>query len=297
VGVIVLQGCGADSDLLKDQNINKKPSGKAYDILKEDIYEYREVNTNKLGFNYLSLDDECNTKKCSLQEATYFFKDKESKNIPLDKKIVLTQNGWFEKSKHSECKMNFSGKSFIEICPDGRKFDTKIVKINLEGQELNQIENASLYYDKLKDQQATFTYDSEKYDFHQKSDFDIYEILDSDSSKCKVNKTFARNDTSLTEHMELQCYINGISFKIKDVPASEGIVVVNGTTQQAWKKEKVNNKYTIINLGKVDDREYFVASYNSFVRIGTILPKLSTESFINTEAFNVIYTQLKDKYK
>ena len=300
VSLIVLIGCGADSDLLRDQNINKKPSGKAYDFLKEDIYNYRnDVNQTSLGFEYIALTDECNTKDCTLLEALFLFENNESTNVALEKKIVLTKNGWFEKSKHRECEVTFSGSSITEICPDGRKTKTKVVKIDLEGVGLGEVENSKLYMDKIKDTQATFTFNSAKYTFENSSEFSVYEAIDTDLSKCKTpNNVNARNDVSLNQYTALVCSINGIGFNINNVNASAGIFTMNGSAEHnTWQKTIVHGKYTSIDLGLINGIQYFIAPYNSFIYIGRVISEKSSDIYLNTEAFNVVYTQLQDKYK
>jgi len=298
MGMFILAGCGADSDLLRDENIARQPTGGAYDILKEVIYAYNFVG-DRVGFNYLALNDECTTKECFLLQESYELKNNESQVVPTIGRIILSKNGFFDKSRHRECSIKYSGNTFTERCPDGRTITTNIVTTDLEGKGLREGANAIVYANKLKDSRATFTYKSAQYDFKDVSDERLYEMVNQDVSKCKTipDNVFVQLDDTLAFHPNIRCEVNGLSIDIHDLQSNAGTFSVNGAIGGAWEKALVYDRYTVVTLDAINGQQYFIASYNDFVRIGEVIPKEHTRTYLNTEAFNVIYTQLKDVYK
>ena len=298
VCLMFLSGCGADSDLLRDQNVDTAtPSNGVYEIVKNDMYIYKTVG-DKVGFDYLTLNEECTKEECFLLQESYILTNGESQTIPIQKRIILSTNGWFDKSRHRECSLKFTNDTAIEYCPDGRKTTIAASSTSLEGQALTQIANAWVYADKIKDPRATFTYQSTQFNLVEADIEDIYEIVDENHTKCLTEDGgIASTDETLSLHTNVTCKLNGITFQINNLNSSSGTFSVDGTQYNTWKKSIINNYYTIVNLGETNGVSYFVAAYNGDIRIGSMLPKSRYIEHINTEAFNVIYTQLKDEYK
>ena len=305
VTTLLLLGCGADSDLLEDSHVNKTPEGAAYDIYAKDFFEYKTVPNEstgaiELGFSYLRLGEECNTKECLLIESLYRFENDESTNIPLQKNLILSDNGWFDKSQVEECSLDFSGSKVKQYCPDGRDLTIYVAQSDLEGKGLRSLHQASLYVDKIKDPEATFTHNSKRIELGIENQHTVYETVESALNRCKASDgSYARNDNNLIEHSELNCKFNGLKLSFSSVPSESGTVLLNdGASGSAtWTRKTINNRYIVLETSAINGQSYFISAYNSYIYTGNVTPKTMAKEYINTEAFNVIYTQLKDEIK
>ncbi len=277
LSMLVLIGCGADSDLLRDDNVGEKPKGLAYKTLNSKIYKLKKIDLSNIGFEYLSVNDDCTQESCSLLKDTYALFNDETNKLAIKKSIILSANGWYEKSQHEECSLEFNGNKLTEHCSDGRESTLEFSETSLEGLRLDELDNSVITQEELKDPKATFTHNTILYEVKQKNTDVLYTIENSDTSKC----------------YEDICTIDGIQFDLKQLNAQSGSLDTG-----SWTKTLQHENYEIIELNTtVNDKKYFIAPYNGYTWIGEIVPKQSVSYYINTQAFNVVYAQLRDEYK
>jgi len=298
---LILMGCGADSDLLTDNSVGKSPNGNAYKALNERLYSYNIIDDRLIGFEYFSINEECNTNECSLVEDSYALFNNESKKLNQYTKLILGPNGWFEASSNTECSVVFNGNKLIEYCPDGRESAYIISEENLENKPINELNSSIIRSDMLKDSQATFTKDSKKYMFKIEYSDKYFETLNNESSICSTSmkKQEAPVDNNLSNFNTITCTIDDFTFVLQDLDKPNGMLNINSLKDKGnWQKNIQYNRYYTIELNASEiPKQYFISQYNNTVRIGTVIEQEYTKSYINTEAFNVIYSQLQDTYK
>jgi hypothetical protein len=297
--VLVLGGCGADSDLLRD-NSNNSPSGLAYESLKNNIYKLERVNEDQVGFEYVTLSEECDNGECNRLIDNYLLFNGESKKIPAQSAFVLSQSGWFEKSTYSECSLTFKKEKVTERCPDGLETLIHIQKHNLQDSSIvNELTTTGIRTDMLKDPEGKFTYNAWSYTVTQKSTSPYYSILNSDASKCSTTvsqETFIES-SNLSEHESITCSIDNQLFTINNAMATEGSFSLDhNLNSYTWYKRVLFDEYEVIELNTTK-AQYFIAPYQNSIRMGHIVDQEISATYLNTEAFNTIYTQLNDEYK
>ena len=303
--LIVFLGCGADSDLLRDDTTGGKPSSKSYKVLEDKVYSYKALDSLRVGFEYLSLNEECSTETCYMLRDSYMLFNGESKKLPLDAVLVLSENGWYEKSKDAECPVTFSSSTLTKRCPDGTEQVISISEKNLEGLSIvDELNSTDITGERFKDPDSTFTYDSKRYEFKQKNSHRLFEVLDNDSSKCYSSRDKSElisEDINLSSHSTVVCEMGAIEVVLSGANGLTGSFTINGKSAETnWLKSTVFENYSVIELNvsiESDTKKLFISSYNGTVRIGTILEKESQVNYLNTEAFNAVYTQLNNEYK
>jgi hypothetical protein len=298
--MLILIGCGADSDLLRDENVASEPKGSAYEVLSSKVYKFTKPDELNIGFEYLSTNDNCTQDECTLLDDSYLLFNKETKKLPSETSVVLSQNGWYAKSQHEECLLRFDGSTVIEHCPDGRKSVYKFSKKSLEGTKLSELDPEIILQSDLKDPKATFTYDTSLYEVSQSSQDTLYEFDNNDVNKCYIDKEKQNvvSEEDFSKITEMFCSIDNVEFHIDDLNKSTGIITNEDAENIAtWKKVLKYDVYNLIELNfSSNGKQYFLAPYNGLVRVGLVTPQKNVMKYINTEAFNVVYTQLKDKY-
>ncbi|MCH9739658.1 MAG: hypothetical protein K0U38_02275 [Epsilonproteobacteria bacterium] len=302
IGLLFL-GCGADSELLKDDtsSVGGKPKGNAYEILNSRVYNYYMFDENRIGFEYMTLSEECSNDLCYLIEDNYLLFNGESKKNSVDNKVVLSTNGWYQKSEHDECSLTFSGSKITERCPDGTERITTITESNLEEMSIvDELNTTAIGTEKLKDSEATFTHDTVHYDFKETNSHVLYEIIDGDDSQCYTSKAKDEvlEDDNLSKSPTIVCSIDGMTLSLQGAKSVSGFFTVDDIENtNRWEKSIRYKHYPVIELNiTTDDKRYFISSYQGVVRIGEIISKEQEKSYINTEAFNAIYAQLNNEY-
>lgn len=303
--LIVFLGCGADSDLLRDDSTGGKPSAKSYKILEDKVYSYNALDSLRVGFEYLSLNEECNTEACYMLRDRYVLFNGESKKLPLDDTLVLSKNGWYEKSKDAECSVTFSSSTVTKRCPDGTEQIIRISEQSLEDMSIvDELNTTNITEERFKDPESTFTYESKRYEFKQENSYKLFEILDSDKSKCYSSNDRSEvisNDINLSSNPTVVCDIENIEIVLNGADKEKGSLTVNGKSVETnWVKSVEFENYSLIELNVTTEnniKNFFIAPYNGTVRVGKIIEKESQINYLNTEAFNAVYTQLYDEYK
>ena len=299
---IFFVGCGADSDLLRDDSIANKPKGVAYKILENKVYKYKKIDELQIGFEYLMPNKECTDESCSLIKDNYLLFNGESKKLPLDSKLVLSTHGWYEKSMDSECEVTFSGKKITKRCPDGTEQIIKITKESLEDVSIvNELNTTKITAERFKDPEATFTHGAMHYLFKNINSHRLFEVIDSDDSKCYSSIDMSEvieNDSNLSSGSTFVCNVDGLKLILNETDKERGSFKIDSEEREyQWVKTVVFDNYPIIelNVTTTEEKHYFIASYDGSVYIGNIIEKENQERYFNTEAFNAIYTQLHDE--
>jgi len=299
-------GCGADSDLLRDQDSQEQsniPTGLAYSALQKGIYTYKKIDDIYLGFDYFTLEERCTTQSCAIAHQQYIIFDGNITQRPPSTKIQLSKNGWYEKSQVDECTITFNGQSIQQICPDGRDETISFTKQAIDSKKLTAYDTRTINADDLKDAEASFNNSALQYDLNTTTQ-KLYEITLNKFSKCYDNadKSNLLVDSNLSTLTTIFCAKDNISFTINDLNLSNGSLMLhNDITKQenqaTWQKKKVFNNYELIEINATDlEKPIFVVHYNGHVYAGSVLQELSYSKALNKDGFNAIYTQLADKY-
>jgi hypothetical protein len=304
--LLFLVGCGADSDLLRDQNsgdASTVPTGSAYLALKNGIYTYKKVDNNYLGFDYFTLEEGCSTLKCSLAHQQYIIFDGNITQKSPSTMIQLSKNGWYEKSQLHECSITFHGQSIRQTCPDGKDETILFSQKVIDSKKLVDYDTQTINSDDLKDNRAVFNSSAFSYDLNTTNQ-KLYELTANDSSKCYDSKNNLTTLTSsnLSSFTTIFCTTNSFEFTLTDLSGTSGSLsihnkITNLEHSATWQKKKVFNNYDLIELdASTLENSIFVVHYNGYVRSGITVDKEAHTRALNKDGFNAIYTQLADKY-
>ena len=297
-------GCGADSDLLRDQNTNDTPTGSAYETLSKGIYVYKRNELNQLGFDYFILDEECTKTKCTLLHNDYIIFDGNITQQSPKKHIVLNKNGWYEKSQENECTIVFNDTNMTEKCPDGRNVNLNFKENTLSSKKLLTYDTALIVEADLKDSSAAFNESALLYETTLVNETTLYELTDDNTTKCydATDSTLHLSNADFSTYKDIECQENEYIVSLTNVMNQSGsATIVNKNTNEktitTWKIDKVYENYNLIKvLGKIPEDTMFIAFYNGYIRIGKVILEEQKKNFLNKDAFNAIYTQLADKY-
>jgi hypothetical protein len=294
-------GCGADSDLLRDQNIDDTPTGNVYKLLNKGIYQYKKIDGKYLGFDYYILDEECKKDSCALLHREYTIFDGNITQQIDQKHIILSGNGWYEKSKISECEVLFGDSNITVRCPDGRVETLIFEKKDIAGKKIIDTMNTVIEKSDLKDESSKFTTSAILYNTDRVNEGKRYEFIQNDSSKC-----YGENHSSLTDatvsNSSMVCSLDSQIFLFGDTNKSNGTLkIVNSAPEQeisaTWRRIEVFGHYTLLEIKSQDLVDtFFVSHYNGATYIGKIIQEENTEKYLNKDGFNAIYTQLSDKH-
>jgi len=298
-------GCGADSDLLRDQGTDTKPFGIAYDALNKGVYGYKKIDGKYLGFDYYILSSDCKIDDCSLLHKEYIIFDGNITEQKTDTFSQLSSMGWHEKSLISECKITFNEAVFTKKCPDGEDSNTTVNINELNNQKIVEYNREVINQNDLKDSKALFTQTANQLDFNISNEEQTFKLLITDASKCyeSEEKVLALNIENLKTYTNAVCTLDNIlTISFESLADTNGTVKIVDTQKNksysgVWSHKQVYGKYDIIEITSDKlNTSLFIAYYDGFVRVGKVIPKRKNNNFLNKDAFNMIYTQLSEQY-
>ncbi|CAA6806112.1 MAG: Unknown protein [uncultured Campylobacterales bacterium] len=275
-----LVGCGAESDLLRDDT-STVPKSLVYEAFKDAAYSYYSREDEKIGFDRLSVDSSCSTVGCTLFQSSFELFDG---NISLEDstKFILTDSGWYEKFSYDECSFSFIGdSSYRVVCPDGRDETHTVLKSSLSQIKLGEYDSDTIEESMLRDTNAKFGINAYKYEI---SSILLYYELE---GKCFSGSAEATNE-DLKSYSTLTCQMNNEEILLNDLNESNS-TLSDGT---AWMHSMLYDSYDAI---LIEDKSLFISFYDGVVRVGNII-KNPSKKYLNKNAFDTIYTQLSSKY-
>jgi len=319
--------CGADSDFLRDVtgdetalNSLSTPEGDIFEQLVSGIYQYEMINDYQLGFTFMSVDSNCNSETCSLFKQQYTFFDNNISTYDNKKsQVVLSTNGWLDMSSEDECNVKFTNTLAKINCEDGKEEHINIEEESIVGQSILGV-FSEISSEKVKDTLATFNNNSTMNTLSSTILNDTnstakYIINIDESPRIYLNSeyTIVADSPVLESYSNLYMKLNGYDIIVKNLNLDtssieiylEEVRVNDFGSAPIWRKQIVYDNYTIVSMSfnselkkllKIKD-EAFISFYNGFLRYGEFIHNTKKDSiYVNKDAFNSIYNQLKEEY-
>lgn len=321
--LFMMIGCGADSDLLREnsnqddesQKETKLPTGKAADPFLDGIYRYTKTDNNILEADYFTLNSDCNKTDCHVVKEHYTIIDNNisketTSSSPTE--YLLNGYGWQEKSRMDQCNIIFNKEMVQQECNDGQLYQWQVSSTDLNNMNiLHNTARHTIAETLILDKFARFPKGNSAYSLVRT--LPETEYLTTKNRLCYQDRALSIPAEVLDQNSNLFFKKGTYLFQLMDTTSHSGeVVIYNEDLVQLslaerifWNRKNVYDNYEVIEIGISSymknilhiENDFFLTLFDDSVKYGEIIRAGSQKDFYNKDAFNTIYSQLKEKKK